>query len=622
MCGISGCVLRVGDREPPAPLVAVVEYQNRRGPDSTGYISRALADGRSLWLAHNRLSIVDLSSDANQPMVSQDERYTLVFNGMIYNYVELREELVATGYVFRTASDTEVLMAALTVWGEAGFGRLFGMFALALHDRVTNRLILARDRFGVKPLYYRQEGGDFWFASTPGAIATNEKCEPDLEYAGRGIRLKYYEDETDIAPYLGIHAMPPGHYAVLDLGAREEIVPRPYYDLDAAWRAEQPRLADMAAAELRTELFERLRHATMIRLRADVPIGLSLSSGVDSTTVAALCAEAGVPPLGFCFGDPEDDTSEAPGVRRFAQYLGHKVRFIPQVQGGDARRLFWSALRAQGAPFPHTSQIAQYAVFEDARAHGIKVMLGGQGGDEAFMGYRKFFLFQVRHMLRSRDWSAVPAAASNILQILPAIASRASLFWRERGRYSAESSEGLGSGLTLPALTRSPPPGAGLGGDPAIRQALDVTRYSLPSLLRYEDRNSMGNSIESRLPFLDHRVIEFGTALPIRHKLRNGMGKYLLRDAMRGRVPDWILFNRDKRGFDTRHADWVASGIGDAIRQGLAIHASAATGFLPAGATIDRYFSDTQLTDVASRFAEATTLLWLLDSSFASYPET
>src|SRR3546814_4770968 len=128
MCGISGCVLRVGDREPPAPLVAVVEYQNRRGPDSTGYISRALGDGRTLWLAHNRLSIVDLSSDANQPMVSQDERYTLVFNGMIYNYVELREELAATGYVFRTASDTEVLMAALTVWGEAGFGRLFGMF--------------------------------------------------------------------------------------------------------------------------------------------------------------------------------------------------------------------------------------------------------------------------------------------------------------------------------------------------------------------------------------------------------------------------------------------------------------------------------------------------------------
>lgn len=620
MCGISGCVLKVGDRTPPAGLIAVVESQSSRGPDSTGYLARSLGNGRSLWLAHNRLSIIDLSFDANQPMVSQDERYSLVFNGAIYNYVELREELTAVGFGFRTVSDTEVLLAALIVWGEAGLARLYGMFTLAFHDRETNRLILARDRFGVKPLYYRQDGDDIWFASTPGAIARNERCDPDLEYVGRGIRLKYYEDETGMAPYLGIAAMPPGHFAAIDLGAREMLAPRPYYDLDAAWRAERPRLDKLPLGVLRTELFERLRHATMIRLRADVPIGISLSSGVDSTTVAALCAEAGVPPLGFCFGDPDDDTSEAPAVRRFASQLGQKVRFIPQKTGADAQRLFWRTLRAQGAPFPHTSQIAQYAVFEDARAHDVKVMLGGQGGDEALMGYRKFFLFQVRHMLRTRDWAAVPSAASNVLQILPAVASRASLFWRERGRYSAEGTEGLGSGLILPSLTASVSPGAGLGSDPAIRQALDVTRYSLPSLLRYEDRNSMGNSIESRLPFLDHRVIEFGIALPIAHKLRGGRGKYLLRDAMRGKVPDWILFNRDKRGFDTRHADWIASGIGDAIRQGLTIHAGRSAKYLPADASIAGYFSDEQLSNIASRFAEATTLLWLLDPCFASYP--
>ena len=135
--------------------------------------------------------------------------------------------------------------------------------------------------------------------STAAAIARNERCDPDLEYVGRGIRLKYYEDETGIAPYLGIAAMPPGHYAAIDLSAHETLVPRPYYDLDAAWRAERPRLDSLPVGDLRTELFERLRHATMIRLRADVPIGISLSSGVDSTTVAALCAEAGVLPLGF-----------------------------------------------------------------------------------------------------------------------------------------------------------------------------------------------------------------------------------------------------------------------------------------------------------------------------------
>jgi asparagine synthase (glutamine-hydrolysing) len=621
MCGISGCVLQVGDRTPPADLVAIVESQAPRGPDSTGYITRAIGNGRSLWLAHNRLSIIDLSSDANQPMVSHDGRYSLVFNGAIYNYVELRDELSAEGYAFRTSSDTEVLLAALIVWGEAALPRLFGMFAFAFHDAATNLLTLARDRFGVKPLYFRQLGDNIWFASTPGAISRKGKCEPNLEYAGRGIRLKYYEDETGVSPYDGIEAMPPGSCAIVDLAARATISPQPYYDLDAAWRAERPRLDGLPADTLRSELFERLRHATMIRLRADVPIGISLSSGVDSTTVAALCGDAGVPPLGFCFGDPEDDASEAPGVRRFAAFMGQKVRFIPQKTGTDAQHLFWRTLRAQGAPFPHTSQIAQYAVFEDARAHDVKVMLGGQGGDEAFMGYRKFFLFQLRHMLRSRDWRAAASVTSNILQILPAVASRASLFWRERGRYSADSIEGLGSGLLLPPLARSVSPGVGLGNDPAVRQALDVTRYSLPSLLRYEDRNSMGNSIESRLPFLDHRVIEFGIALPIEHKLRKGMGKYLLRAAMRGKVPDWILFNRDKRGFDTRHADWIAAGIGDAIRQGLAIHTAKAAAYLPADVDIVRFFSDEQLTVVPSRFAEATSLLWLLDPSLTSYPD-
>lgn len=137
MCGISGCVLKIGDRTPPTGLIAVVESQSSRGPDSTGYLSRSLGDGRSLWFAHNRLSIIDLSADANQPMVSQDGRYSLVFNGAIYNYVELREELAASGFDFRTVSDTEVLLAALIVWGEAGLARLYGMFTLAFHDRET-----------------------------------------------------------------------------------------------------------------------------------------------------------------------------------------------------------------------------------------------------------------------------------------------------------------------------------------------------------------------------------------------------------------------------------------------------------------------------------------------------
>ena len=371
MCGISGCVVQGDGRSPPTDLVAIVDAQNRRGPDSTGYASLAVGAGRTLWLAHNRLSIIDLTSSANQPMTSHHERYSLVFNGAIYNYVELREQLLASGYSFTTQSDTEVLLAALITWGEAALPRLFGMFTFAFYDALANRLILARDRFGVKPLYYRQDGNDIWFASTPGAIAGNAGLDPNLEYVGRGIRLKYYEDEGGIAPFAGICAMPPGHCALIDLGTPSAISPQPYYDLGAAWRLARADFGQVDRLMLRSELLDRLRNATMIRLRADVPIGISLSSGVDSTTIAVLCAEAGALPLGFCFGDPEDDASEAPAVRRFAAQLGQKVRYIPQATGQTAKRLFWRTLRAQGAPFPHTSQIAQYAIFEDARAHGV-----------------------------------------------------------------------------------------------------------------------------------------------------------------------------------------------------------------------------------------------------------
>jgi asparagine synthase (glutamine-hydrolysing) len=562
------------------------------------------------------LAIIDLSSAANQPMVSGDGRYALVFNGAIYNYIELREELRSAGHAFRTNSDTEVLLRAIAHWGTEAFGRLLGMFTVGFHDREAQRLILARDRFGVKPLYYRSGDDGFWFASTPGAMADAAGAPVDLEYAARGIRLKYYEDECDISPYRGIHALPAGHFAVLEAGGHAPRVSA-YYDLAAQAAATIDELAGRRGEDLGSELRARLRHATSIRLRADVPLGISLSSGVDSTSIFALCTEAGTTPRGYCFGDPDDERSEAPAVRKFAADLGQEVRFVQQADGTRAKTLFWKTLRAQGAPFPHSSQIAQYAVFEAARADGIKVMLGGQGGDEAFMGYRKFFLFHLREILRRRAWAEMPGVGRNMLQVLPAIMARAGLFWGERHRYAGQ---GLSTGLALPQLSHSPSPGEGLGSDSRDRQILDVTRYSLPSLLRYEDRNSMGNSIESRLPFLDHRVIEFGVALPTKVKLRNGMGKALLRQSMRGLVPDRILFNRDKRGFDTRHQAWIFGGLGAAVREGVAVHRHQAAAFIPDGADLERYFSDGELASQPSRFAEATTLLWLLDSTLASYP--
>lgn len=618
MCGISGVISKMTGADSPTGLQSIVHSQHSRGPDSVGYLRRDMRDGRTLWLAHNRLSIIDLSSDANQPMVTDDGRYAMVFNGAIYNYVELRRELAALGRRFRTSSDTEVLLLSYAQWGISAFSKFFGMFTVAIHDNFTDELLLARDRFGVKPLYYREAADQFWFASTPSAIAKNDQLEPDLEYVARGIQLKYYEDETSFSPFRGVLALPPGHIGIRSAdGAPFHL--QKYFDLDALAANEAERLAGIGFAAATEELTALLRNATQIRLRADVPIGLSLSGGVDSTTIAALCAESGTALTGYSFGDPGDVSSEAGLVTLLSRQLDAKVVFVPPARGAHAVALFWQTMRAQGAPIPHTSQMAQFAVFSAARADGIKVMLGGQGGDEAFMGYRKYFLYHFRHVVAQRKWAETPALLGTVLRVLPAVAAKANLFWRERGRYQKDS-DGLGTSLRLPSLQNSPSPGIGLGQDPTFRQALDVTRYSLPSLLRYEDRNSMGNSIESRLPFLDHRIIGFGIGLPTSHKLRHGMGKYALRMAMKGRVPDAILFNRDKRGFDTRHEDWIIDGVGGAIRQGLSLHRRNAETFLPSGSTIDSYFSDAALGRNVSRFAEATSLLWLLDPTLDSYP--
>ncbi len=619
MCGISGMVVETQVETPPADLVCIVDSQSARGPDSVGYRRFGIGDGRSLWLAHNRLSIIDLSSAGNQPFTAESGRYAMVFNGAIYNYLEIRRELEAVGRSFRSSSDTEVLLEAYAQWGERAFEKFLGMFAVAIYDSESRRLTLARDRFGVKPLYFSRIGGGLCFASNPTQIAVTRRFPVNLEYVARGIKYKYYDDETTISPYLNIESLPAGHVAHCDLATGDCAV-RQYFDFYSYCQHEQERLAGVDENAATEELRFLLMEATKIRLRADVKIGLSLSGGVDSASVAYLCRELGDVPQAYSFGSPEDNYSEASLVLRLSKSFDMPVAFVGQCGGFSAESLFWRTMRAQGAPFPHTSQLAQYAVFEAARAGGVKVMLGGQGGDEAFMGYRKYFLYHARFALANRQWSETKAVLVNSLMALPSILERASVFWSERHRYLDNSDRGQGASLLLPALTHSRRPGVGLGGSPTLRQILDVTTFSLPSLLRYEDRNSMGNSIESRLPFLDHRVMGFGIGLPLNTKLRHGFGKYALRQAMRDGVPRDVIFNRQKRGFDTRHADWISSGVGRAIRQGFEQQRSYVQSYLPSGVGMGEYFSDRQLSTVAGRFAEATSLLWMADSSLESYP--
>jgi len=610
MCGIAGAITTRNDWDLSVLVDQITLSQTARGPDAR--VVRTLPGGAArVVFGHNRLSIIDLSAAANQPMSDARGRLTIVFNGEIYNYRELRADLEAQGVAFATASDTEVLLEAYHAWGEAAFERLFGMFALAIHDKFTGRVVLARDRFGVKPLYVWEDGRSLVFASTPDRIAGWAGLQPDLAYVERGLRLKYYEDDGVRTPYVGLGAVPAGGWlAVTPTEGGLECEAGRFYDLAAAVAREVEAQRGLGEAALEARVLARLGDACELRMRADVPVGLSLSGGVDSSSVAAMTAPMHDDLVGYSFGHPACAESEAPLVETLAGATHVRPRYVWPTAPFQIEELFWQTLQAQGAPFPHASMMAQHAVFRAARQDGVKVLLGGQGGDEAFMGYRKFYLFYAQATLQRRSVGDALHLGRALPSFAGAVAGRAGVFWQERGRYGG--GKGLGARLNLPA-EQTGHMGMAAGQTPAERQRLDVTRYSLPSLLRYEDRNSMGCSVESRLPFMDHRVIETGLALPERLKLARGFGKWILRKAMAGRVPDAIRLNRDKRGFDVNQDRWIDQGLGKAIRGALHQRRAAIADWLPSGGDIDDLYSDAALKGVRTGFAEAVSLIWLGD---------
>jgi asparagine synthase (glutamine-hydrolysing) len=611
MCGIAGALSVRPSSDLQSLVNRIVASQIARGPD----VQKCLAYRDELGdvvLGHDRLSIIDLRAEADQPMAGPEDDSVLVYNGEIYNYIELRRELERGGAVFRTRSDTEVILAAYRQWGDSAFDRFLGMFAFAILDRRRGELVLARDRFGVKPLFYWTDGATFVFASTPTVIAKWASLRPNLDYVARGIRFKYYEDDVGTSPYQGVRALEPSH--VLRVSRRDSalhLTKRRYYDIQASASTLVARLAVASDEELAEELMALVSDATCLRLRADVPMGLSVSGGIDSSAIAATIRAGGHSLVGYCFGHPSDATSEASLVEDLARHTGIEPHWVQVRSSQDIGDLFWQTLAAQDAPFPHASIMAQFAVFREARANGTLVLLGGQGGDEALMGYRKFMLFYAQSILRSRDVRAIPQLLSAVLPLLPAVAARSGVFIAERRRYSGAA--GMSSRIRLPDGPSDA--GPGLRRDMTLfeRQALDVTRYSLPTLLRYEDRNSMGNSVESRLPFLDHRLIEFGLALDARVKLGRGFGKHILRRALAGRIPDSIRLNRDKRGFDVNQHAWIRAGLGAQLRAALRDRATLVADFLPANASTDQLFSDDALVRDPQAFKEAVSLIWLGD---------
>jgi asparagine synthase (glutamine-hydrolysing) len=584
MCGICGIV--APGRPPEAETVERMAAElDHRGPDGPGSFA---AEG--VALGFRRLAIIDLSDAGNQPFASEDGALQLVHNGEIYNYRELRRELEAHGHRFRSATDTEVILAGYREWGERCVERFNGMWAFALWDGPRRRLFASRDRFGVKPFYYRLDGGRLVFASEPRAFRADPQTR--LEPNPRAVREyleQAYLDHTEETFFAGIRKLPPAHSLVFD-----------EHGLRVAryWRLEPREEPDADAAEAVRELF---LDSVRLRLRSDVSLGTALSGGIDSSAIA-VCVDH------LLRTEAENAVAVGPRQQTFTAYFEapgfderpyaravveqtkaepHWVSFSDEDLVDDLPRI----VEAQGEPFGSTSICAGWYVMREAKRSGLTVMLDGQGGDEVLAGYRAHLghrladllaqgrLGELRAELAGFRSEHSPAALLTALS-RPFAPEAVTRLVRARTRGSAA--------LLHPDLRGLPIDDAANGSPFPDRlrrhQQLVLTRRGLPELLRYEDRNSMAHSLEARVPFLDYRLVELCFSLPGRELVGGGQTKAVLRRALGDLLPPAVRERRDKLGFVTPEKSWLRGRLGELAADVFASRSFAERGFVDAAA--------------------------------------
>jgi len=595
LCGIAGIINLRDEGIDPNLLGRMTEVMAHRGPDDTGYVlfegapwnptpfrtlNRGI-EGRPfpLGFGHRRLSIIDLTEAGHQPMGSDDGTLWIVHNGEVYNYVEIRDQLQGKGYRFGSNTDTEVILNAYCEWGEDCLDRFNGMWAFAIWDGRRKRLFCARDRLGIKPFYYFRDGRRLVFASEIKAILEDRDIPRG---ANHQIVMDYlihgFMDHTDETFFEGIRQLPPAHYLTLEKGGHGDwrLTIRRWWDLPINDEGRTARLLE--DEEYANTFYGLLEDSVRLRLRSDVPIGTCLSGGLDSSSIVCIAnklifdhglverALVGERQKTFssCFEEGEYDEREF--IEEVIAHTGVEANYtfpkgedlIDEIQG-----IIWH----QDEPFGSTSVFAQWSVMKAAAGRKVKVLLDGQGGDELMGGYDIHFFSHVADLIRSLRFKG-------LLEELDG-------YSRYHG-YSKYAGLRYGLGLLMPSrvkeflrflLGRRAPRWVGRDfvrfyrdvREPPDRFRNIVDRYgyllltqgTLPSFLRYEDRNSMANSIEARVPFLDHRLVEFLFSVPPSQKLRKGMTKFILRNCMKGILPEKVRRRMDKMGFVTPEALWL-----------------------------------------------------------------
>ena len=576
MCGITGYFSKQKKSEQERFLTQAISQLSKRGPDANGSV---FSESKHLGLGHARLSIIDTSSGANQPMTTIDKKYSLVFNGEIYNYKDLRRSLVSKGYQFNTESDTEVLLNLFHLYKNDCWAMLNGFFAVAIYDYHTDELILARDRFGIKPLLYAYNEGDLYFASEMKSILEfpiERKIDNDALH--NYFSFNYIPTPHSIID--GIEKLEQGHYLKIN---SEGIQKTAFYELEKASKASS---STLSYDQAQTKLVSLMEESVSDRLVSDVPLGTFLSGGIDSSIITALASNQtnGIDTFSIGFKDNEffDETHYARLVADKFKTNHHEFK----LSNDDIYNSLQNLLDYTDEPFADSSALAVNVLCQETKKH-VTVALSGDGADEIFAGYNKYQgEFRVQNPSAKETlasmlyplWKSLPKSRNteltNTFRKLYKYSSGSKLTKKER--YLAWCSIGKEKDVNdllkasystdykdkLDHITRF------IHKKKGINDVLanDINLVLTNDMLTKVDLMSMNNSLEVRVPFLDHRVVEFANSLPESYKINKTQKKRILQDSFRSMLPE-ELYNRPKQGFEVPMLDWLKNDLNEKIRE-------------------------------------------------------
>jgi asparagine synthase (glutamine-hydrolysing) len=544
MCGIVGIVSNKDISSRAVDVKKMNTLQAHRGPDGEGYWN---SDKKNVYFGHRRLSIIDLSNAGHQPMQSSDGLYTIVFNGEIYNYQELREKCLKKGSKFSSNTDTEVIIEYIRHFGVEGIKDLRGMWAFVLYDNKENKAIFSRDPFGIKPLHYSIYQGCIYFASEIKSLRLINDHFSQIDEITKQLFLDFgYLDIGEWTFYKNIKRFPQASYAEVDLNNVVEIQPISYWQLPE-------QLSSITEEQAVSKLHDLLRQSIKRHMVSDVPVAFCLSGGLDSSTIVGIAASTHENKLDtFTTHYPKfPEIDEVKWAKLAVQYTKVNPHWI-EVEYEDFINEVDLVLYHHDEPFGSTSIYAQNAIFKAINKAGLKVSLDGQGADEIFAGYNSYHYFFLKHLLKEKKFLEFIYEALALFVRFPGfIYDNFAYLRRLLDRHSSinRGQDYLARLAQIKNMMKAN----------SFNEVLAVTllHSSLPQLLRNGDRNSMKNHVESRVPFLDIDLVNFVMSLPDHFKIRKAIKKYILREVSYKYLPRQLVDRKDKLGFPAPEKTWM-----------------------------------------------------------------